>query len=173
MRIGAAILSALLMSPAAVWAQQSQESDIVMIGPWEIQVTYKAGKFDNCVMSRTVGDITVAFVRPDDGLALALFSPKWKLEQGKSYPVQLVVGSLSVEAKATAETTKNVSIVLADKKLIEGIRIANQIEVQGAGSTIRVPLEKSAMAMDRLEACFEKNSRTVETNPFVAPSRKP
>ena len=40
--------------------------------------------------------------------------------------------------------------------------------------TLRVPLDGSTAALERLETCFEKNSgQGSETNPFVAPSRKP
>jgi hypothetical protein len=46
--------------------------------------------------------------------------------------------------------------------------------VQGEGAALRVPLDKSALAFERLEMCFDKNSREgPETNPFVAPSRRP
>ena len=46
--------------------------------------------------------------------------------------------------------------------------------MRGEGATLRVPLDKSAIAFDRLELCFERNSReSPETNPFVAPTRKP
>jgi hypothetical protein len=80
---------------------------------------------------------------------LVLESPKWKLERGKAYSVQLVAGSRSVEAKALAE--------------LKGVTIA-----------LLVPLDKSTAALDRLELCFEKNGReSPETNPFVAPTRKP
>jgi hypothetical protein len=38
----------------------------------------------------------------------------------------------------------------------------------------RFTLDKSALALERLEACFEQNGRKgIEANPFVAPSRKP
>jgi hypothetical protein len=35
-----------------------------------------------------------------------------------------------------------------------------------------VPLDRSAAAFERLETCFTKRE-TAETNPFVAPDRKP
>jgi hypothetical protein len=54
------------------------------------------------------------------------------------------------------------------------MRSADFLEVKGEGATLRVPLDGSMAALGRLDACFEKNSRSgVETNPFVAPSRKP
>ena len=43
-----------------------------------------------------------------------------------------------------------------------------------ARALLHVPLDGSAAALERLDACFERNSReSAETNPFVAPSRKP
>ncbi len=52
-------------------------------------------------------------------------------------------------------------------------RRKSALNVVGAGATIRVPLDKSADAFDRLDQCVTKNERAVETNPFVAPARRP
>lgn len=104
---------------------------------------------------------------------MLLESTKWKLDRGKSYDVILTSGSRSVQAKASAES-KSVSIPLSDRVLIENIRSANFLDVKGEGATLRVPLDSSTAALDRLESCFEKNVRTsFETNPFVPPIRKP
>jgi len=141
----------------------------VAIGPWEIATTYKAGKFDSCSMSRTAGDLAVSFVRAEGGLLLLLDSSKWKLERGSAYPVRLAAAGQSVEAKA-----KGVTIALAESSFNAKLRTANALEVQGEGAALRVPLDKSALALERLEMCFDKNSREgPETNPFVAPSRRP
>lgn len=161
----------LLISSAC--AQQSQESQIVSVGPWDIATTYKADKFDNCTMTRSVDNLGIGFVRTQDGLLLLLDSPQWKLERGKAYSVRLVAGSQSVDASALAET-KGVTIALADRPFNAKLRTANALEVRGEGATLRVPLDKSTAALDRLELCFEKNGReNPETNPFVAPSRRP
>jgi hypothetical protein len=78
-----------------------------------------------------------------------------------------------VEAKALAET-KAVTIALADGPFNANLRSSSGLEVHGEGATLRVPLDGSAAALERLESCFEKNSREgAETNPFVAPSRRP
>jgi hypothetical protein len=67
-----------------------------------------------------------------------------------------------------------VTIALADRPLNERMRSASILEVIGEGATLRVPLDGSMAALARLEACFVKNSRqSSDTNPFVAPSRKP
>jgi hypothetical protein len=110
-------------------------------------------------------------LRAQDGLLVLLDSPKWKLNRGKTYPVRLVAGSRSVEAQAQAEA-KSVTIALEDAQLNSKLRIASVLEVRGDGATLRVPLDGSAAAFERLETCFGKRE-TAETNPFVAPSRKP
>jgi len=124
-------------------------------------------------MSRSSNDLEVSFIRDQDGLILLLGSAKWRLEKGKLYPVTLVAGFWSVEAKASAET-KGITIALNDRPLNERTRTANILEVMGEGKTLRVPLDGSTAALSRLETCFVKNSRqNSDTNPFVAPNRKP
>jgi hypothetical protein len=161
----------LLMSPAL--GQQSQERQTVIVGPWSIVTTYKADKFESCTMSRSAPGLGISFIRNQDGLLLNLDSAKWKLERGNAYTVRLAAGSQSVDAKALAET-KGVTIAFADRSFNDNLRKAHVLEVRGEGDTIRVPLDGSTLALDRLEACFEKNGREGrETNPFVAPSRRP
>jgi hypothetical protein len=161
----------LMFLTSAALAGQLRES--VSVGPWEIATTYKADKFDNCTMTRTVEDVGISFVRTRDGLSLLLDSQKWKLERGKVYSVRLAAGSQSVEAKALAET-RGVTVTLADRPFNERLRISNLLAVRGEGATIRVPLDKSGAALARLDLCFEKNGLAgPETNPFVAPNRKP
>ena len=161
----------LLMSPAL--GQQSPERQTVIVGPWNIATTYKAEKFESCTMSRSASGLGISFIRNQDGLLLNLDSTKWKLERGNAYTVRLAAGSQSVDAKALAET-KGVTIAFADRSFNENLRKAHILEVRGEGDTIRVPLDGSTLALDRLEACFEKNGREGrETNPFVAPSRRP
>jgi hypothetical protein len=123
-------------------------------------------------MSRSTNDLDTNFIRDADGLLLLLESPKWRLERGKAYPVTLIAGSRSIEVKAAAEP-KGVSIPLTDRPLNERMRTANILELVGEGATLRIP-DGSTAALTRLEACFEKNSRqNSDTNPFVAPNRKP
>ena len=141
------------------------------VGPWAITTHYKTDKFESCTMSRSAGELGITFVRSQDGLVALLDSPKWKLNKGKAYPVRLVAGSRSIDAQALAET-KNVTIALEDPRLNSTLRVVNIFEVRGAGATLHVPLDGSAAAFERLETCFGKRE-TAETNPFVAPSRKP
>ena len=162
---------AFVLSPAiALGAEESKSENI---GPWEIEATFKADEFDRCSINRTLDDDIVAtFVRTSDGLSLELESPNWKLERGKQYPVKMNLGPLSVDAEVAAESN-SVSMDLKDKKFTSGLRAANALNVVAAGATIRVPLDKSTVAFDRLEQCVEKNNRGAETNPFVAPARQP
>ena len=102
---------ALLTSSAL--AQQDHGGQTVAIGPWSITTTSKAGKFENCTMSRTVEDLGTNFVRVTRRcFTVLLNSPKWKLERGKAYSVRLTAGTQSVDAKALAET-KGVTIALS------------------------------------------------------------
>jgi hypothetical protein len=157
----------------ATSAMAYAEEQTVPVGPWTIATSYKGDKFDSCSMNRSASELDITFVRSQDGLLLLLDSQKWKLERGKAYTVPLVAGSRSVEAKALAES-KAVTIALEDRALNERLRTADVLEVRGGGATLQVPLGGSTAALGRLEACFDKNSRAgVETNPFVAPSRKP
>jgi hypothetical protein len=164
-------LSITLFLATSVTANAQDQT--VTVGPWTIATSSKADKFDKCTMSRSANDLDITFARAHDGLLLLLDSSKWKLERGKAYDVTLVAGSRSVRAKALAEY-KSVTIALADRSLNDRIRTTNILEVRGDGATLRVPLDGSTAALGRLETCFEKNDGTgVESNPFVAPSRKP
>jgi len=161
----------MLAHPA--FAQQSLDTQTVIVGPWTIATTYKADKFENCTMTRTATGLGVAFVRNPDGLLLAVDSPKWKLERGKAYPIKLVAGPQTVDAKAMAES-KSVTIALADRSFNERLKTGNTLEVRGEGATLRLPLDGSAAGLERLDQCFDKNSKEgPEANPFVAPGRRP
>jgi hypothetical protein len=165
-----ACMSALNVSSAV---GQPSAKEVILVGPWSITTTYKANRFDNCVMSRTGDEINAGFVLAKDSFLIELDSAKWHLERGKTYPVKLVIGSRVYDAKALAET-KTVTIDIGDRSLSDALKVGTSLEVQGEGATIRVPLDGSAAAFDRLTMCFNKNSHTgTETNPFVAPSQKP
>ena len=167
-----AVIASLSFLVSTAFGQQT-ERQTVIVGPWSIATTYKADKFENCTMARSASGLGVVFVRNQDGLLLTLDSTKWKLERSKAYSARLAAGSQTVDAKALAET-KGVTIAFADRSFNETLRTANFLEVRGEGATLRVPLDKSALAFDRLESCFDKNGREgPETNPFVAPSRRP
>jgi Extensin-like protein C-terminus len=147
--------------------------ETVTVGPWDIATSYTGDKFISCSMSRSADDLNITFRRNQDGLFLLLGSRKWKLEQGKAYPVRLIAGSRSIEAQASADL-ESVTVALADRSLGKRLETANVLEVKGEGATLRVPLDGSTAAFERLDACFDKNSRSnVETNPFVAPNRRP
>jgi hypothetical protein len=158
-------------TPAIVVAYADEQT--VTVGPWAIATSYKGDNFDGCSMSRSTADLGITFFRAQDGLLLLLESQKWKLDRGKAYTVRLVAGARSIEANALAES-KAVTIALTDRSFNERLRIADVLEVKGEGATLRVPLDGSTAALGRLETCFDKNSQSgVDTNPFVAPRRKP
>jgi hypothetical protein len=162
-------LTLFLTLSGGAWA----EDQAIALGPWTIATSSRGDKFDSCTMSRSTNDLDVSFVRDQDGLVLLLESSKWRLDRGQAYPVTLVAGSRLADAKASAET-KGVTIAMTNRPLNESMRTANVLEVRGEGATLRVPLDGSGAALSRLETCFVKNSRqSSDTNPFVAPNRKP
>lgn len=163
--------AAFVALPALALAAEESKSDT--IGPWEIEATFKADKFDRCSINRKLDDDIVAtFVRSGDDLTLELESPNWKLERGKQYPVKMTLGPLSFDTEVAAEPN-SVSMDVTDKKFSTGLRSASALNIAAAGATIRVPLDKSTAAFDRLEQCVQKNEKAVETNPFVVPARQP
>ena len=170
LRLAAGTVFLLLVGlPEALAVEEIKKEKI---GPWEIEATFKEKKFDHCAISRKVDEVVVSFWRTSEGLKLTLESPNWKLERGKNYPVRMKAGAASWNTDVAAENN-SVSVALSDQKFIEGLRAANVFVVEGAGSTIRIPLDQSRAALERLEKCLTKNSRAVETNPFVAPPRQP
>ena len=171
LRLAASALTVSLLFPAFAFAAEESKSE--NIGPWEIEATFKADKFDRCSINRKLDDdIVASFVHTGEGLVLELESPNWKLERGKQYPVKMTLGPLSFDTEVAAEPN-SVSMDVKDKKFVAGLRSASALNVVAAGATIRVPLDKSTVAFERLEQCVDKNNTAVETNPFVAPARQP
>jgi hypothetical protein len=177
----AALISTLSLVPSCVaivaftssasFAAEEAKTDT--IGPWEIEATFKGDKFDRCSITRKLDDdIVASFVKTGDGLTLELSSPNWKLDRGKLYPVKMTLGPASFDEQVAAEAS-SVSFDVKDEKFTSALRSASALNVVGAGATIRVPLDKSTAAFDRLDQCVTKNERAVETNPFVAPARRP
>lgn len=160
--------------PANVVTDADAPATAVEIGPWRIQVSLIDGiTFDRCMMSRTTDEgIEARFTRSETGLGLDLSSPRWQLEDGARYEVTFAADQRSWEAEVTARVM-SVSVALTDDDFNEGLRLANRLEVRGAGATIVVPLDSSSAALARLESCYERNSTTEVTNPFVAPTRTP
>ena len=113
----ASVLAAFVCLPAVVLGAEESKSE--NIGPWEIEATFKADKFDRCSINRTLhDDIVATFVRTSGGLTLELELPNWKLERGKQYPVKMNLGPLSFDADVAAEPN-SVSMDLKDKKSSE------------------------------------------------------
>jgi len=170
-----------LASTTLLAQPQSRDNQAVAAGPWTIGRAYKANKFESCTMNRVEGELGITFVRAQDGLLLVLDSPKWKLDRGATYSIRISAGSRSMNAKALAES-KSVTIALADTRLNSKLRSVGSLEVQGEGDILRVPLDGSSTAFERLEGCFNKREasetnpfvkrKASEANPFVAPNRK-
>jgi hypothetical protein len=166
----AILLPVLLLFCASAQAQNASEEKAVLIGPWKIDASFtKEQKFDRCTMSRTTDNgMEARFARDEAGTSLTMTSQKWKLESGKAYPVEFAAGSVAWKTDVTA-TADTVRVALTDDRFNKALRNANRLEVRGAGAVLKVPLDKSAAALARLERCYETNRNASETNPFVAP----
>lgn len=167
----ASIVLATILATGFANAQTSNNDKAVSIGPWRIESSFTdQRKFDRCSMSRTTQEgIEVRFTRDEAGLSLTLSSPRWQLEKGKNYPVEFAAGKASWKADVAASEDA-VRLILSDAKFSDALKAANNLEIRGAGSSFRIPLDKSSAALARLQTCFETNSRALETNPFVAPT---
>jgi hypothetical protein len=162
--LAASALAVFLLFPPFTAAAEESKSDT--IGPWKIEAVFKGDTFDRCSINRTLQDDVVAtFVRTGEALSLELQSPNWKLEDGKHYPVKMTLGPLSIDSEVAAEPD-SVSTEIKDEKFAATLSSASALNVVGAGATIRVPLDKSKVAFDRLEECVEKNNGAVQTTPF-------
>jgi hypothetical protein len=167
----ASVAAASLAIPTLGFAAEESKTDT--IGPWEIEATFKGEKFDRCSIHRKLDDdIVASFVRTGDSLSLELESPNWKLDRGQSYPVKLSLGSQRFDTEVAAEPN-SVSMEVDDKRFETGLRSASVLNIVAAGATIKVPLDKSSDAFERLEECVSKNNLSVVSNPFVAPARRP
>jgi hypothetical protein len=169
MRVWLLFFSVLLLcSPAQ--AENAGNEKSVLIGPWKIEAAFTKGQvFDHCTMSRTLDNgLEARFAHDQGGTSLTLTSPRWKLDNGKTYSVDFAAGKV-VWKSDVAATTDTVRVALTEARFNKALRKVNRLEVRGAGATLRVPLDKSAAALTRLERCYETNRNASETNPFVAP----
>ena len=170
----AAGLAVAMAMTASAAAAAPSETDSVMVGPWKVEALSRNAKFLSCAMSRTTQDeVEVKLSRDSQGLLLRMASPKWRLGHGKSYPVDLVAGNLDEQAEVSANGDA-VSLRLTDEEFVGKLAQENELDVKGAGSTIKVALDGSAAALERLNSCYDKNAKnSTEANPFVAPKQKP
>jgi hypothetical protein len=167
--IAGTVAALSLPSPARAVDESKSEN----IGAWQIDATFTGDKLDRCTISRELdNDVVAKFARTADDLTFTLESSKWELDKGQDYSVKMKLGSQSWDTEVEAEA-KSVSIGIDESKFMSGLRNANGLDVVAAGATIHVPLDGSNAALARLEECVDKNARAVETNPFVAPARRP
>lgn len=163
------VISALFLC-APIQAQSAGDDQSILIGPWKIEASFtKEQKFDRCTMSRTVDNgLEARFVRDESGTSLVMTSPRWKLENGKTYSVEFAAGKVTWKTDVAA-TQDTVRVTLTNERFNKALRNVNGLEVKGAGATLKIPLDKSSAALARLEHCYENNRNAAETNPFVAP----
>jgi tetratricopeptide (TPR) repeat protein len=142
------------------------------VGPWNVAALFEKGVFQSCTMARPETRTSPGFgvVRGRDTLTLALFSSKWKLDKGTTYPVTLGAGGATEELQATVGSATAVAIDLTGRdSFVAGLSRASTLEVRAAASTLRLPLDQSGAALAKLNDCFAAETQTA-SNPFGAPA---
>src|SRR5215217_4475023 len=133
------------------------------------------GVFQYCMMARPETKTSPGFgiARGASQLTLAMFSQKWKLEKGTSYPVTLVAGSAREELQARFESATAVTVDLTGRDaFVEGLARVPALEVRAAASTLRLPLDQGAAALARLRDCLAAEA-PVASNPFASAAERP
>jgi len=173
MRVAALLsLCVSLLVPAAADAETGK---VRRVGPWNIAATTEKGVFQYCMMARPETKTSPGFgiARGASQLTLAMFSQKWKLEKGTSYPVTLVAGSAREELQARVESATAVTVDLSGRDaFVDGLARVPALEVRAAASTLRLPLDQGAAALARLRDCLAAEAPT-PSNPFASAAERP
>ncbi len=155
----ASICAAALLSVAGPAAAEGGG-----MGPWEIEAVYRNGAFDRCAIRRVLdSEISATFLKTPNAMTLLLSSPHWQLEFGKSYPVSIKLGPQRWENQVGADVN-SVSMAIEGPKFLSGLREARALDVVAAGATIRVPLDGSAAAFERLDRCVAESGNLRAAN---------
>jgi len=173
MRVAALLsLCVSLLVPAAAEAETGR---VRRVGPWNIAATTEKGVFQYCMMARPETKTSPGFgiARGMSQLTLAMFSQKWKLEKGTSYPVTLVAGSAREELQAKVESATAVAVDLTGRDaFVEGLARVPALEVRAAASTLRLPLDQGAAALARLRD-YLASEAPAPSNPFASAAERP
>lgn len=169
MRVGCLVaLCGILLLPGSAAAEMTKSR---RVGPWNVGVFSENGQFQHCIMARPERGGTPGFglATGTTYLTLAMFSEKWKLDPGSTYPVTLVAGGVSEEFEAKVEGATTVGIALGGRQaFVKALFLASSVEVRTPASTLRLPLDRSAAALRTLNECFLAESKAA-SNPFGAP----
>ena len=160
-----AALAAVLIASSAAYAEIGKTR---RVGPWNVGAITEKKVFQHCIMARPETERSPGFgvVRGREYLALALFSKKWKLETGTTYPVTLSAAGVSEEFQAKIEGPTSVVINLSGRQtLVESWSRASTLELRTPAYTLRLPLDQSVAALDMLERCYAAETK-VAANPF-------
>ena len=77
----------------------------------------------------------------------------------------MALGPVSFDEQVAAESG-SVTMDVKDKKFTAGLRSASALNVVAAGATIRIPLDKSTAAFDRLDQCVDEEREGGRNKPF-------
>ena len=170
----AAALTALLLgvvTPQFASAQESRAVSRAPVGAWTVLGWVSPTGNGYCTAERASGGMQLAFGRYQQGYALILQSPAWKLAENGDYPVQLVApGALDGDFRARVINEKTVIIAISqDVAVLRNVAGAKAFQVQTSGAKIDVPLDDLAPALTELDTCFTQRAQAV-VNPFATPT---
>jgi hypothetical protein len=172
MKILILLLGILVAQPCLAQGPGARDQDeSIKVGPWTILTEIDNGYFWGCSMRRTVGEITMGFDRLEDGLFVGLYSPRWKLQEGRSYHVRVTVGAETKQAHAKAEDSKTVTVQL-DDRAVRILGDQSAITVVTPSMEISIRMDEAKEALGKLEQCYVAQERA-RANPFGAPIAEP
>ena len=169
----AALLVSLAVSslalPTLAFAVEETKADT--IGPWEIEATFEGRQIRSLhhrsqARRRRRGELRAHRRRSRARARIAELEARSRQDlsgEDECRPAQLRYrghrrAELGVDGRQGQEICR------------QSWRSANALNVVAAGATIRVPLDQSTAAFERLDQCVEKNSKAVEANPFLCGS---
>lgn len=165
MRVGRIAFCAVALCATAAAAETGK---MRRVGPWNVGAFTEKGQFQHCIMARPEKGGVPGFglARGRSYLTLAMFSDKWKLDPGSTYPVTLVAGGVSEEFQAKVESATTVGVAIGGREaFVSALFSATVLEVRTPASTLRLPMDRSAAALRTLNECYQVEAQ-VASNPF-------
>jgi hypothetical protein len=160
-------------------AQQTSNRQDFSAGAWIGFAQFADERFVRCLVGQELpGGRFIGFYRSADRLGIRLGDRGWALTPGASYPVELRVDG-GTPRPFTAYVTSGsdpptVDMAIGDPRAaIATLQSARTLSVVAASQTLQFPLNGSRAALEKMEACFERNTQPAaaarSANPFEAP----
>ena len=137
-------------------------------------------EFDHCnVIAPYTDDSNLVFgSTADNSFVLAFSDPKWKLNEGDTYPVYLYIDKNSIGKYDAEVIDKTVLMIKQDlRKYFEAFQYGNNLIIKASNQDITYPLTGSKKALQDLNKCAQLLSRAYpnqtyaqsnDTNPFLS-----